>query len=238
MALLGKLKSSELRCERMGKRAQRNGLCHTVRKLNGDLYTGEWKDDLRHGRGTQVWKKAKAMYEGEWAQDARHGHGTLYKLQPSGEYLIVYTGSWVNGKRDGFGKCFYSSSAQYEGEWVQNIRSGWGWMQLENGDVYEGEWLRDKPHGHGALLLSNGNRYEGGIKDGKKHGHGRFFYKDRCQVYEGFWVHDAPRCGMVREDTKKPHPLSSSTFPQVMLKDAHAVLQEGLDRFYSNTKHL
>lgn len=235
MALIGKLRIVESRCERMEKMAQRNGLRHTIRTLNGDTYTGEWKNHLRHGRGTQVWKKAGTMYEGEWRRDLRHGFGTLYKLQPStGQYLKVYSGYWCDGKREGLGKGFYGSRACYEGGWVADMRSGWGRMEFEDGDVYEGQWLRDKPHGQGVLLLKDGNRYEGGMKDGKKHGHGRYLYKNKCQVYEGIWVDDTPRCGTVSEyngrDTHTPEP---NPLPPLMLKDAQAVLENAHNRFCS-----
>ena len=43
----------------------------------------------------------------------------------------VYTGGFVENRRQGFGKCVYS-----------------------NGDVYEGEWLNDLCHGQGTLTLA------------------------------------------------------------------------------------
>ncbi|KAI5100071.1 MORN repeat-containing protein 3 [Silurus meridionalis] len=203
MPFLKKPRETESLVKIADKKAQKNGIRHTVFSANGDKYTGEWRANLRHGQGTQVWKRSGVMYEGEWEQDLRHGYGLLSKLQPStNEYVKVYLGSWRNDKKEGFGTRYYSSSARYEGEWVQNERS-MGRMKYENGDVYEGEWLRDKPHGQGTLWLANGNRYEGSWTDGKKHGHGRFFYTDRGQLYQGFWVDDVPRCGTVCDYNKK-----------------------------------
>ncbi|XP_053087576.1 MORN repeat-containing protein 3-like [Pangasianodon hypophthalmus] len=112
-------------------------------------------------------------------------------------------------------------------------------MRYENGDVYEGEWLRDKPHGQGVLALRNGNSYQGSMKDGKKHGHGRFVYRDRGQVYQGFWVDDALKCGTVCEcDRKKTHTPQLHPLPPVMLQDVQAVLKEARSHFCSRKKRI
>lgn len=235
MALIGKPKIKESRWKVVEKKTQKDGLLHTLYSPNGDLYTREWRKNLRHGQGTQVWTSARTMYEGEWKWDVRDGFGTLYKLQlPSERYLKVYLGNWRNDKKEGFGKYFYSSSSRYEGEWVRNERSGNGRMTYENGDVYEGEWFRDKPHGKGVLLLKNGNRYEGYMKDGKKQGHGRFVYKDMGQVYEGFWVDDVPKCGKLCEYNRKNiHTPELNPIPPGRLQDVHEVLREALGHFCS-----
>ncbi|TSO05419.1 MORN repeat-containing protein 3 [Bagarius yarrelli] len=235
MALIGKLRMTESRCKKMEELTHRNGLCHTVRRLNGDLYTGEWKDHLRHGTGTQVWRRARLMYEGEWNQDARHGFGILYKLQPSTkQYVKVYSGFWVNGEKEGVGTYFYSSTARYEGDWLKNKRNGWGKMIYEDGGVYEGQWLRDKPHGQGALILKNGDRYEGSMKHGKKHGSGRVIYKDCSRVYEGVWDDDTPKYGTVCEHySKNTHTSKLNPFPSLALQNVQAVLLEGFERFCS-----
>ncbi|SVE07066.1 uncharacterized protein METZ01_LOCUS459920, partial [marine metagenome] len=38
-------------------------------------YSGEWKDDKRHGQGTITWPDGQ-KYVGTWKNDRRHGHGT------------------------------------------------------------------------------------------------------------------------------------------------------------------
>lgn len=126
MALIGKPRIKESRWKVVEIKTQKDGLLHTLYSPNGDLYTREWRKNLRHGQGTQVWTSAKTMYEGEWKWDVRDGFGTLYKLQlPSERYLKVYLANWRNDKKEGFGKYFYSSSSRYEGEWVRNERRKW-----------------------------------------------------------------------------------------------------------------
>lgn len=41
------------------RKAQKCGLRHTVYAVNGDRYTGEWLDNLKHGKGDPEQKKKK-----------------------------------------------------------------------------------------------------------------------------------------------------------------------------------
>ncbi|XP_017549058.1 MORN repeat-containing protein 3 isoform X2 [Pygocentrus nattereri] len=203
------------------KKAQKSGVHCTVYSVNGDQYTGDWLDNKKHGKGTQVWKRAEVMYDGDWKFGKRDGFGTLSRCLPlSSDYVRVYSGEWRNDKKEGFGTQFYSASSWYEGQWVGHQRSGSGRMYYPNGDIYEGEWLKDKPHGQGILTLANKNKYEGSWKDGKKNGHGRFFYLDRGQLYEGFWVDDVAKCGTVC-DYGRDQAATPTTYPlpQVQLKE-------------------
>nr|XP_014339918.1 PREDICTED: MORN repeat-containing protein 3 isoform X2 [Latimeria chalumnae] len=159
--------------EAWDKKANKSGLCHTVYAVCGDQYTGEWQNNKKHGKGTQIWKSNRAIYDGDWKFDKRNGFGTFSMPDPlTGEYMKVYSGGWKNDKRHGYGTNFYSDTAYYEGEWCADKRSGWGRMYFENGAIYEGDWFDDKQSGEGMLRLGNENRYEGAWKNGKKHGPG------------------------------------------------------------------
>ncbi|KAL4660387.1 MORN repeat-containing protein 3 [Arapaima gigas] len=210
------------------RKVQKCGQRHMVYWVNGDHYRGEWLHDKKHGKGTNVWKKAGIVYDGDWQCGKRDGFGTMCKMDPaSKEYTRVYTGGWKNDMMHGSGAFFYGDSAYYEGEWCENQRSGWGRMYYENGDMYEGEWLHDVPHGQGMLLLANDNRYEGGWKEGKKHGPGKFYFLDKGQLYEGMWIKGIAKCGIVtdfrREEASSPtmYPL-----PKVHLQSPEWVLME------------
>ncbi|OXB84932.1 UNVERIFIED_CONTAM: hypothetical protein H355_016054, partial [Colinus virginianus] len=216
------------------RRAQKYGLRHTVYGINGERYTGEWSDNLKHGtiftwqvsswqlgvreqsararcarprKGTQLWKHSGAVYSGDWKCGKRDGHGSYSVPDPAGrEYRKVYVGCWRNDRRCGYGTMFYGSGERYEGEWSSGLRSGWGRMCYRDGSVYEGQWEADRPDGQGMLRLPNNNRYEGGWKDGKKHGPGRFFYLDKGQLLEGIWVADVPKCGTVIDLSRDEAP--------------------------------
>ncbi|XP_033618342.1 MORN repeat-containing protein 3 isoform X1 [Fukomys damarensis] len=141
------------------EKAQKNGPRHQVYTVNGDHYTGEWKDNLRHGKGTQVWKKTGAIYEGDWRFGKRDGYGTLsLPEQETGKYRRVYLGWWKGDKKSGYGIQFFGPKEYYEGEWCSSQCSGWGRMYYSNGDIYEGHWWKDKPHGEGMLRLSQASR--------------------------------------------------------------------------------
>lgn len=45
---------------------------------NGDIYEGEFKDNLHDGQGTYDFKN-KDKYEGQWIKGNREGKGTLTK---------------------------------------------------------------------------------------------------------------------------------------------------------------
>ncbi|XP_010875861.2 MORN repeat-containing protein 3 isoform X1 [Esox lucius] len=228
MPHLKKLRQVEPLAKLWDRKAQKCGLRHTIFSVNGDNYTGDWLDNKKHGKGTQTWKTHGAIYDGDWKYGKRDGYGIYSKLLSAPyEYSREYSGEWRNDKKHGLGTYFYTDSASYEGEWREDQRSGWGRMYYDNGDIYEGEWLKDKQHGQGMLRLSNGNRYEGNWKYGKKNGNGKFFYLDKGQLYEGFWVDGVAKCGTVtdfgREEAPKPtvHPI-----PKVLLLDVQSVLME------------
>ncbi|KAL2099962.1 hypothetical protein ACEWY4_004356 [Coilia grayii] len=210
------------------QKAQKCGLLHSVYAVNGDKYTGEWLDNKKHGKGTQVWKKSGVIYDGDWKHGKRDGYGTLSQLDSAtNDYIRLYCGGWKNDKKDGFGTHFYSQTSWYEGEWRGGKRSGWGRMYYSNEDVYEGEWLEDKHHGQGMLRFADDNRYEGCWKQGKKHGPGKFFYLNKGQLYEGFWKDGVAKYGTVSDFGRKEASTPTTyPLPQICLLDMNSVLMD------------
>ena len=41
---------------------------------NGDEYTGDWKNNKRHGKGVFI-SMIGDKYEGDWSNDMKHGIG-------------------------------------------------------------------------------------------------------------------------------------------------------------------
>lgn len=115
--------------------ANKKGVRHTVYSVNGDEYTGEWLNNLKHGKGTYTWKHNKAIYDGDWAKGKRNGFGT-YSLPQGNGYRKVYAGGWKNDKRHGYGTNFYTDDEYYEGEWYGDNRSGWGRMYYADGEYF------------------------------------------------------------------------------------------------------
>ncbi|KAM6297963.1 MORN repeat-containing protein 3 [Aegotheles albertisi] len=224
------------------RKAQKCGLRHMVYAVNGDQYIGEWLDNLKHGKGTQVWKRTGAIYSGDWKFGKRHGYGSYSIPHPvTKEYKKVYTGWWKNDKKSvseischhlcaalqGYGMMFYPGGERYEGDWRGGLRSGWGRMYYQNGSIYEGQWLEDQPDGQGMLRLPNENRYEGSWEDGKKHGPGKFFYVDKGQLFEGIWEADIPKCGILIDFGRDEAPAPTQyPIPKIELADPDGVLAE------------
>jgi len=60
---------------------------------DGSKYTGEWKDDIQHGKGEMIRASGK-----------------------------VYNGDFVEGKRHGYGVCKFPDGSKYEGYWENDLQ--------------------------------------------------------------------------------------------------------------------
>ncbi|KAG8570549.1 hypothetical protein GDO81_011315 [Engystomops pustulosus] len=209
------------------RKAQKSGLRCTVYSVNGDEYTGEWMNNLMHGKGKYIYKNDNAIYQGDWIRGKRDGYGTYdVKDADTGEYIRVYAGEWMNDKKHGNGTYYYIKDECYEGGWESGKRSGWGKMTYANGDMYEGEWRDDKHCGQGILFLANKNCYEGSFEDGMKHGPGKFYYMDTDRVYDGFWIKDVPKCGTLEDIGYEAMGTRKCPIPKVEMADPKRVLEE------------
>ncbi|XP_041830133.1 radial spoke head 10 homolog B isoform X2 [Melanotaenia boesemani] len=141
------------------------------RYLSGNIYSGEWRNNMRHGEGTMRWLKEGQQYVGGWKDGVQHGRGThvwfLMRTDRS-QYLQSnkYTGEFFQGQRHGEGTFYYADGAVYEGEWKNNKKHGQGKFISKDGRVFEGEFMDDQmmipnlnggraPTSLGALPLSD-----------------------------------------------------------------------------------
>ncbi|TKS84503.1 MORN repeat-containing protein 3 [Collichthys lucidus] len=194
-----------------------------------EMNTAEkWQDDKKHGKGIQVWKKSGAIYRSTVVDGKmeRNMYVFYILLHMHAANTCMYTLIYF-AFLQGYGTYFYNSSAVYEGEWSEDQRSGWGRMYYGSGDIYEGEWMKDKTHGQGIIRFANGNWYEGTWRDGKKNGNGKFYYPDKGQLYEGFWVDGVAKCGTLSDFGRDEAPTPTKyPIPQVHLVDMQLVLRE------------
>ena len=131
----------------------------------GVSYEGEWKNNLRSGNGTMIWR-SKEKYIGHWEHDNMFGTGRYY--WPNGQN---YFGKFENSQKHGFGEMNYpehSDIMSYKGNWKNNVKSGTGKMTWRNNETYIGNWLNDSMVGSGIYLWPNGQNYSGEFKNGLK----------------------------------------------------------------------
>ena len=82
---------------------------------NGDIYTGEWKQNKQYGQGTYSWAT---------------GH--------------KYIGNFKKNNRHGYGKLIFPNGGEYIGEFKDGKKHGQGALTIPNGKVYDGLWRNDK----------------------------------------------------------------------------------------------
>ncbi|RDX95645.1 Phosphatidylinositol 4-phosphate 5-kinase 8, partial [Mucuna pruriens] len=170
---------------------------------NGDVYIGEIKGILPHGKGKYTWSDG-TVYNGDWADGKMTGKGLItwptgakYEGEFSGGYLhghgilthstgCIYTGGWRMDAHHGIGRKEYSNSDIYEGLWKEGIREGCGRYSWENGNMYIGNWRSGQIDGRGVMKWANGDIFDGCWLNGLKQGSGVYRFADGG-LYIGTW---------------------------------------------------
>ena len=118
-------------------------------KYMGKIYIGEWKNDLRNGKGVETWKSGN-RFVGDFINDKREGYG-IYYFSDGGRY----EGNWKNGKKEGFGVDYYTDGDRYEGKWKNGKRDGQGVYYYRNGDREMGNYYNGDTIGKAVLIKVN-----------------------------------------------------------------------------------
>ncbi|XP_054289764.1 MORN repeat-containing protein 3-like [Macrosteles quadrilineatus] len=191
---------------------KRNGLKHAIFSVSGEKYKGEWKNNLKHGKGSQLWKN-KHMYEGDWLNGQRHGYGVLSKILDDGvTQILLYDGDWQYGKPEGFGRK-HSGDEYYEGEFKSGKRHGQGRMWFADGSFYDGTWVDNMKNGLGLFVYPNGNRYEGDWRANQKHGYGEFYHLQTGQLQAGVWNKGTAVCSTMSDIMFRQACLQPTQYP-------------------------
>ena len=125
--------------------------------MSNRINTGEWKDDIRHGSGTNT-----------------------YNVSADVDY---YFGSYVLGKSNGQGTLLWKNGDKYVGSFEEGYYHGEGTMYYADGKVEAGIWEKDNyvgksknnygcisgncQDGYGTYTFENGAKYVGNFKNGK-----------------------------------------------------------------------
>ena len=77
-------------------------------------------------------------------------------------FVDLDKGSFVNDKKEGFGRHIWPDGAEYEGEYKANRRNGKGTYHFRDGSKYMGEWLNNKRNGQGCEINPDGSIFHNG----------------------------------------------------------------------------
>jgi hypothetical protein len=82
---------------------------------NGDFYDGEFSQNKANGKGVYYHTSSGNMFSGQWKDDIRCGMGTYVYVDGS-----RYTGQWIDNRMDGKGRWDFSCGAFYRGscDWL------------------------------------------------------------------------------------------------------------------------
>ena len=105
---------------------------------DGDTYEGEWKNNIRHGKGTYTFANG-----------------------------IKYVGNYKDGKRHGQGTYTFANGEKYVGNFKDDKKHGQGTFTWPDGDKYVGNYKNDSPHGLGTYTFANGFKQTGFFMNGE-----------------------------------------------------------------------
>ena len=121
-------------------------------------YTGSRLNGKKTGTATYVWNNGN-VYEGEFKDDLMNGNGKLYIVGKG-----TYEGKFVNGKKVGKGTYTFTNGDSYTGEWLDDKMEGEGKYTFANGDVYSGNFSNNMFNGYGTYT-KDGRQYTGTWKN-------------------------------------------------------------------------
>ena len=127
---------------------------------NKYLYTGEWKDGLKHGKGQLITEKIK--YSGNFKNDAFSGNKGIL----CDEKGNVYEGDFVNGKFEGYGHYKMRNGDNYIGQFKNGYFEGKGQLTDKKGNVFNGNFVKGQKDGFGLTVTNKGETIEGKYKNG------------------------------------------------------------------------
>jgi hypothetical protein len=147
-----------------------NGKKHGYGKetTNEIEYTGQFIEDLKHGKGNINLKFQEEKYEGEFSNGEITGKGTYYWKNGN-----TYTGQFLKGKIHGKGLYKWNDGGEYEGSYEHGVKQGYGRYKMKDGSIYEGPFENGQPNGIGVLTykgkeIRNVEFLEGKLKEKRK----------------------------------------------------------------------
>ena len=164
---------------------------------SGNYYNGEWKNGLKHGKGTLYYKDSNILYQGDFIEDKFEVYGE-YHYNKS-EYYVnqfqsgkteekgkLYDGDFIYHESKGNQLNIYKYGNYYLGEWKNGKKHGRGKIYSENNKVLiDGYFIDDKYFGNKIFTYQKGEFYIGGWKNKKREYIGILYYPNKIKKYDG-----------------------------------------------------
>ena len=122
-----------------------NGKCR-IKWKSGNLFDGELVDNNMNGNGYMIWFNKNEKFSGMWKNNLQNGYGIHIWYDSKNENKFFrdrYVGEWKDGKREGYGKFYYSNGNIYEGQWKNNQKEGFGIFYYQDRTKYIGSFKKD-----------------------------------------------------------------------------------------------
>lgn len=105
--------------------------------------------DCENGSGVYRYCPSGDVYTGEFQNGQRHGKGAMQYADGD-----QYVGAYREGRRAGEGVYRWQNGESYEGDFQAGRREGAGVYSFADGAVFRGEFAGDGAQGEGVLLKS------------------------------------------------------------------------------------
>jgi hypothetical protein len=150
----------------------------TITYEDGSSYEGKLPTSDTVYQGKHLLENGD-WYEGEFFAGKYNGQGVYYGAR----YNETYTGTMVDGVKEGHGATQYGGGIRHEGEYKNGLRHGEGFTITRGGSVYTGMYKEDSPEGDGFMHFEEKDHlgrlsYEGKWLNGYMHGSGVLHMKD------------------------------------------------------------
>ena len=147
------------------------------------FYEGPLNDFNAHGHGTEVYYTTSgdtsSLYTGYFLDDKRNGEGLFIDYYRP--VIIWFKGVFSDGKLEGEGERWETQNNErvtyYKGAFRGDRREGYG-EETTGLNKYAGGWHEDEPDGYGVLTFNDTLVYEGTWKGGMMDGRGTRVYPD------------------------------------------------------------
>jgi len=118
--------------------------CTGVIEKEGNKYSGEFQNNLFHGKGMYVFVGGD-YYNGQFHEGVPHGWGMYVFLADNPLKGDRYVGEFKDGQAHGRGTTFFKVGAVYTGQYAFGLPDGLGMYIDPKGTVlHEGQWQQGK----------------------------------------------------------------------------------------------